>query len=201
MLSAKLYEDKLIFIDSEQLDYPKTQLLEAILKPFNKDKICILSAANPDNDNLEMAARNLGNVRVRKPHELHVPDLLKSDYIFIPKQGLIDYEEVLESRHDNYFRNRKVSREVWIEQIKEKKLDEFQKHIINPIQRGDEDALEGYDDDKPLYILSESLKGYIDDLKRLQFQAQEKARAELEAKDKLKLEEVVAEEAEVVDQK
>ena len=34
MLSAKLFEDKLIFVDSEELEYPKTRLLEAIVAPF-----------------------------------------------------------------------------------------------------------------------------------------------------------------------
>ena len=95
MLSAKLYEDRLIFIDTEELDYPKTQFLESILKPFSQDKLCILTPHDPANNNIELAARNLGNVRVKRPEEFHVPDLLKNDYIFIPKQGLIDFEEVL----------------------------------------------------------------------------------------------------------
>jgi ribosomal protein L4 len=42
MLSAKLYEDRLIIIDSEKLDYPKTQLLEAIIKPYGIDKLLFL---------------------------------------------------------------------------------------------------------------------------------------------------------------
>lgn len=175
MLSAKLYEDKVIFIDSEALDYPKTQLLEFILKPFSRDKICILTPHDPVNNNLDLAARNLGNVRVKRPMEFHVPDLLRNDYIFIPKQGLIDFEEVLQSRHDNYFRNRKISRPEYIQSVIEKNTDEFEKHIIRPILSGDEKALEGYDDDKPVTLLSESLKGYIEDLQRLQFDALEKA--------------------------
>lgn len=43
MLSAKLYEDKIILIDSEELEYPKTQYLEHILKPFQNDKLCIVT--------------------------------------------------------------------------------------------------------------------------------------------------------------
>lgn len=34
LLSAKLYEDKLILIDSEHIDYPKTKYLDEILSPF-----------------------------------------------------------------------------------------------------------------------------------------------------------------------
>ena len=44
MLTAKLFEDKLIFVDTEQLEYPKTQLLEAIVSPFKMDKLCFLTA-------------------------------------------------------------------------------------------------------------------------------------------------------------
>ena len=43
MLSAKLYEDKLIFIDSEAIEYPKTTLLEAIVKPYGLDKLCFVT--------------------------------------------------------------------------------------------------------------------------------------------------------------
>ena len=38
-----------------------------------------------------------------------MPDLLKHDYIFVTKQGLIDLEEILEQRKFNYFRNRKAA--------------------------------------------------------------------------------------------
>jgi large subunit ribosomal protein L4 len=44
MLSAKLYEDKLIFIDSEAIEYPKTTLLEAIVKPYGSDKLCFVTS-------------------------------------------------------------------------------------------------------------------------------------------------------------
>ena len=99
--------------------------------------------------------------------EFNVPDLLKNDYIFIPKQGLIDFEEVLQSRKDNYFRNRKVSRPEHIAHVIDKKMDVYEKHIIRPILKGDEKALEGYDDEKPVSLLSESLKGYIEDLQKI----------------------------------
>jgi len=43
-----------------------------------------------------------------------VPDLLKHDYIFVTKQGLIDFEDILEDRKVNYFRNRKVASQAAI---------------------------------------------------------------------------------------
>ena len=51
MLTAKLFEDRLIFVDTEQLEYPKTQLLEAIVAPFKLDKLCFLTGASPTNNN------------------------------------------------------------------------------------------------------------------------------------------------------
>lgn len=109
MLSAKLFEDRLIFLNTEELEYPKTQLLEAILAPFKQDKLCFLTGTEPNNNNFQLAARNLQNVRVKTPQQFHVPDLLKHDYVFVTKQGLIDLENILETRHANYFRNRKVA--------------------------------------------------------------------------------------------
>ena len=49
MLSAKLFEDRLIFVDSEELEYPKTQLLEAIVAPFKQDKLCFLTGNEASN--------------------------------------------------------------------------------------------------------------------------------------------------------
>jgi hypothetical protein len=37
-----------------------------------------------------------------------VPDLVKSDIIFMTKKGLEQYEEVLSSRRSNLYRNRSV---------------------------------------------------------------------------------------------
>lgn len=43
LLSAKLFEQRLIFIDSEAIEYPKTQLLEAIVEPYGADKLCFVT--------------------------------------------------------------------------------------------------------------------------------------------------------------
>ena len=43
MLSVKLFEDKLVFVDSTDLEFPKTQLLEAIVKPFGIDKLTFVT--------------------------------------------------------------------------------------------------------------------------------------------------------------
>jgi large subunit ribosomal protein L4 len=58
MLSAKLFEDKLVFIDSEAIELPKTQILEEIVSPFKKDKLCFLTGKEVDS-NFNRAVSNL----------------------------------------------------------------------------------------------------------------------------------------------
>lgn len=105
-------------------------------------------------------------MRVRTPQQFNVPELLKHDYIFVTKQGLIDLEEILEQRKFNYFRNRKAASDDSIARSQYKLMDVYEREIIRPILEADE--IEGYDEEKPLVVQSESLKGYIDDLHKLQ---------------------------------
>jgi len=43
ILSARLYEERIVLIDSEKLDYQKTRYLNEILEPYEKDKILFLT--------------------------------------------------------------------------------------------------------------------------------------------------------------
>lgn len=95
-----------------------------------------------------MAQRNLGNVSLVYPQQFNVPDLLNSDYVFITKEGLIELEIVLEKRHENLYRNKKVPNAASLERNRLKRLDPFEEDIIKPILEAEE--LEGYDDNLPL---------------------------------------------------
>ena len=64
MLSAKLFEEKLVFIDSEALEFPKTQYLETIIAPFKNDKICFLTAKTLD-ENFKRASSNLSLIKIK----------------------------------------------------------------------------------------------------------------------------------------
>jgi hypothetical protein len=109
MLSAKLFEDRLVVIESEKVDFFKTRYLESLLQPFQSEKMTFLVPFDCDR-NFQSASRSLSNITLRNPQQLHVPDLVKSDLIFLTKEGLQQYEEILQSRHMNYYRNRKVPR-------------------------------------------------------------------------------------------
>lgn len=58
MLAAKLYEERLILISSENIEYPKTQLLHQILAPMEIDKLTFLAKKDVD-ENFKKAASNL----------------------------------------------------------------------------------------------------------------------------------------------
>jgi large subunit ribosomal protein L4 len=133
MLAAKLYENRMIFIDTEDIEYPKTQLLAQIVKPFQIDKLTFVVATDPTNDNFERASGNIKNVTMKKPQSLHVQDLLTSDYIFITKQGLIDLEGVISQREGNLYRNRKMPSLASRERQQDKRNDSFATDLITPI--------------------------------------------------------------------
>lgn len=48
LLSARLYEEKIVLIDNEKLDYPKTKYLHEIISPYKRDKILFLTPFNAD---------------------------------------------------------------------------------------------------------------------------------------------------------
>jgi len=48
MLSAKLYEDRIVMIDTEAIEHAKTQYLNEILKPFMSDKLLFLTPFDQD---------------------------------------------------------------------------------------------------------------------------------------------------------
>ena len=107
MLSAKLFEDRIVLIDSEQLDFHRTKYINEILAPFMSDKLLFLTPFDVS-VNFKHATSNLQNVILRNPQQLHVPDLVRSDLIFMTKQGLEQFEEVLDSRSMNLYRNKNV---------------------------------------------------------------------------------------------
>ena len=85
---------------------------------------------------------------------------------------MIDLETIIEARIENSYRNKKVPNAARIEEKRQKFYDSYDNEIIKPILESDE--IEGYDDDLPLQLQSESLKTYIDDLKRMQIDAEAK---------------------------
>jgi len=66
MLSAKLFEDRIVLIESEEIEYMKTRYLNEILKPFMTDKLTFLTPFDAD-PNFTKACSNLKNVSIKNP--------------------------------------------------------------------------------------------------------------------------------------
>ena len=110
MLAAKLYEDRIVIIETEKIDHLKTNYLNKVLEPYKPDKLTFLTGFEPD-DKFVYSARNLQNIIIKNPQQFHITDLLKSDLIFMTKDGLTQLEEIIESRITNLYRNKKIPRE------------------------------------------------------------------------------------------
>lgn len=71
MLSAKLYEDRIVMIETEELEYLKTKFLFEILKPYQADRLTFLVGFDAC-INFTQAASNLKNVVVKNPQDFNI---------------------------------------------------------------------------------------------------------------------------------
>jgi len=66
MLSAKLYEERIVLIESESIEHSKTKYLNEILKPYIGDRMTFLTEFDTD-ANFIKASRNINNVYWKNP--------------------------------------------------------------------------------------------------------------------------------------
>ena len=96
LLSKRLKDGEVKFVDSLSFEKPKTKLasdfLKTFLKPFSKDakNVRVNALIVPDQANREIyrATRNLQNVKSLNPNALNVYDLLKYRNIILDKQAI-----------------------------------------------------------------------------------------------------------------
>lgn len=137
-------------------------MLAEVLSPYKIDKLCFLT--HKTDSNFKQAAKALENVEIKSANTFNVPDLVKSDYIFMTKEGLSQLELVLDSRTVNQFRNRKVPNVEGIKRSHDKRTDKYVKNIIRPVlERPNYEK-----DELPLHLVSESMQSYMDDLRKMQ---------------------------------
>ena len=91
VLSQKLKENKLIVIDSIDLDNIKTKLFVSLMKNLKISNALIIDANNP---NLKYSSRNVSGFKVLNPDGLNVYDILLYDYIILTRLSL----ELVEKR-------------------------------------------------------------------------------------------------------
>lgn len=96
-LSALLYENRLVFIDSEKLDTIKTKFLAGIMRNFENQKLLFVTPMSPC-ENFKLASQNIQNMRVVNASEFNVKNAIKSDFVFISKQALQELEMLIDGR-------------------------------------------------------------------------------------------------------
>ena len=93
-LSSKLADQKLLVLDSLQLETPKTKDFIKILKNFEATrKVLVVDSA--DNRNLLLGSRNLQGVAFRPARLMNTYDLLNCDRVLISQQAVKGLEEAL----------------------------------------------------------------------------------------------------------
>ena len=90
-LSSKQSEGKLVILDSAQLQEPKTKTLSDKVKAFGWSSVLIVDSADLD-ENLQLAAGNLGSVDVISSEGANVYDILKRDFLVLTKAAVSDLE-------------------------------------------------------------------------------------------------------------
>lgn len=93
MLSELLREDRLLVVDSMAMDKPKTRDLVARLKELQLDHVLVL--VDQYDDNLCLAARNIGWVDVLDLREVNPVSLLRYDKVLATAAAVKGLEERL----------------------------------------------------------------------------------------------------------
>jgi len=93
-LSAKAAEARIIVLDALEFASPKTRFMDDTLSNLNVDSSAVILLPGR-NENVELSASNLPDVKTLHAHYLNVRDLLKYDYVIMPTGALAVVEEIL----------------------------------------------------------------------------------------------------------
>jgi large subunit ribosomal protein L4 len=93
-LSAKAAQARIIVLDALEFEAPKTRLMDDTLNNLNVDSSAVILLPGR-NENVELSASNLPDVKTLHAHYLNVRDLLKYDYVIMPTGALAVVEEIL----------------------------------------------------------------------------------------------------------
>jgi len=87
-LSSKLFEDKIIFIESLEIKNHKTKELNKALKKFNFNSALFIHSDDEKNINFKRASSNIPRLSMLTDKGLNVRDLITYDIIFIEKKSI-----------------------------------------------------------------------------------------------------------------
>jgi large subunit ribosomal protein L4 len=97
-LAAKLQDGKLTVVDAFEMKEAKTKAVRQALETFGFEKTAlIVEAANTENVNLEVSARNIAGVEMLYGPEVHPYHLLRYDRVVFSKPALERLQESLKA--------------------------------------------------------------------------------------------------------
>ena len=94
-LSYKVLDKELVVVENINFETNKTKEMINLLASLNLTNHKVLVCVNELTENVCLAARNLGNVKVVLPEEVNTYDLVLSDNLLITEEALKTLEEVL----------------------------------------------------------------------------------------------------------
>jgi large subunit ribosomal protein L4 len=93
-LSVKAGAKRIVVLDDIQFDEPKTRAMVDALRNLEIESSAVVLLPEP-NENVERSVSNLPNVKTLRAHYLNVRDLLKYDYVVMPKEALSVVNDIL----------------------------------------------------------------------------------------------------------
>ena len=87
-LSAKLTENKMIFIDTFKIDNFKTKSLNLTLKKFNYESALFIYSEKGIDKNFKLASSNIPKVQILPQKGINVKDLISYDTIFVEQDSI-----------------------------------------------------------------------------------------------------------------
>lgn len=94
-LSYKALDNELVVLEKLELESNKTKEMISLLEKLNLVDSKVLLVVEELNDNVCLASRNLGNVKVVLPNEVCTYDVVNCDKLVITNEALSKLEEVL----------------------------------------------------------------------------------------------------------
>ena len=87
-LSAKLIENKMIFVDTFKIDNFKTKSLNLTLKKFNYKSALFIYSEKGIDKNFKLASSNIPKVQILPQKGINVKDLISYDTIFVEQDSI-----------------------------------------------------------------------------------------------------------------
>ncbi len=99
-LSAKLSDEKLIVVDAWSLDSHKSKAFRSALTRLDGGSKTTLLIDAGENQNLQLASRNLEGVKLVRPRDLQAYDLIRHDRLVVSKEAALKLSNSLAPKAD-----------------------------------------------------------------------------------------------------